>query len=111
MEGYYADGNGNCIQVSWHAGPGHGAAAVLLKLCWSLPNEPQPRPSISPHLPHMQCPTPGCTECQNVTGVCLQCQPGYGYVDGACQKCKQGDRVEQTDEGGGVTMIGPLCEK
>lgn len=67
VEGYYADGNGNCIQ----------------------------------------CPTPGCTECQNVTGVCLQCQPGYGYVDGACQKCKQGDRVERTD---GVTTIGPLCE-
>lgn len=59
----------------------------------------------------MQCPTPGCTECQNVTGVCLQCQLGYGYVDGACQKCKQGDSVEQTDEGGWVTTIGPLCEK
>ncbi|PRW32514.1 transmembrane [Chlorella sorokiniana] len=61
----------------------------------------------------IQCPTPGCTECQNITGVCLQCEPGYGYVDGSCQKCKQGDRIEQTDVEGDVTQvtsISPLCE-
>ncbi len=75
-------------------------------VCTCTSHLPLPPPSAS------QCPTPHCAECQNVTGVCLQCEPGYGLVGGGCQKCKQGDRVEQTDsEGFGVTTILPLCEK
>ncbi|KAI7838909.1 hypothetical protein COHA_007315 [Chlorella ohadii] len=54
----------------------------------------------------IQCPTPHCAECQNVTGVCLQCEPGYGLVGfffdpaaAACTPCKAGcARCESADE-------------